>query len=623
MTFLGFISLLQIIILPGLIFTAVFPVRGRLTRIIFSFALSLIFNYQLVWLLTLLHLYTRTAVWVVLVLEIGFFVFYYIKKSRSVIFIKEPVRNDPDNSNSFLQLTASTQRILKFVSAGTGMLIIFGFLFKIREENPGIFDSWDDVVSWNHWASEWYAGDLPRYTYHYPQLLPANWSLSYQFLGTDDIQIFAKSIMGLFGLGILFIFWDLYKKSKSLYFLLALTISGFIIQRTVGAYLGKGYADIPVAFFGLCVFYVSYLAINGYLSVPMGLIMSTLMLSGAMLTKQAGFFMIALFLTGVYFLLKKSVEPVKKKWWLMGASIGILLLSVAPWYIYKQVQINRGKERSEITYVTKDIYAGKTKIQRMMDASEHFSNKVVDFEFLKFFSDPGKKSFIESISIFVFLLMLLSLFSFYGRMCTLLVVLPYYIIWACFFSYDLRNISLLLPFLGLSISIGLVVCIKYVSGFIIYLQHTNRLTLAGGILTLLLVVGLSLNYGKASLLNYEFGKARTVLGDSTLNNKLYELKDSNQIRGKIVSGFALIKYLPLFKQHVQDFTFTKEHLDSLKNMAVQNETDHQIQYLIFNDAAPVEIMDFIHQKEQEGAWKFIFRSDAGWHIEEILNQKNK
>ena len=55
--------------------------------------------------------------------------------------------------------------------------------------------------------------------------------------------------MVLFGFGILFIFWDLYAKSKSVYFLMALTISGFLIQKIVGPYLGKGYVDIPVAFF--------------------------------------------------------------------------------------------------------------------------------------------------------------------------------------------------------------------------------------------------------------------------------------------------------------------------------------------------------------------------------------
>ena len=621
MTLLGFISIIQIILLPGLIFTTVFPIQGTLTRIILSFGLSLIFNYQVVLLLTTLNVYTRASVLVVFVLEISLFLFFYLRKFRPTSFMNEPVWIDPDKSNHLLQLNQSTLRILKYVFFGTGMLTFFGFMFKILEENPGIFDSWDDVVSWNQWASEWYAGHLPRFTYNYPQLLPANWSFSYQFLGTDDIQIFAKSIMGLFGLGILLIFWDLYAKSKSIYFLLALTISGFIIKGTVGAYLSKGYADIPVAFYSLCVFYVFFLTINGYLSISVGLILSTLMLSGAMLTKQAGFFMIALFLSGVFVLLKKSIDPIKKKWLLIGISIGILLMSVGPWYLYKQIQISHGMERSEISYVTKDIYAGKSKSQRFVDAGTHFSNQVIDFKFIKFFNDSSKKVWVESISFIAFLLVILSLLSFYGRMCTLLVVLPYYLVWACFFSYDLRNISLLLPFLGLSISIGLVVCIKYASGFLTYLKHTNRITITMVILVILIIGGVSFKYGKTHLLNQEFEKARTLLGDSTLNNKLYELNDSNQIRRNILSCFALVKYLPLIKQHVKDFKFAKENLDSLKKMVSQNETDHQIQYLIFNDVAPVEIMDFIHQNEQLGAMKPIFRSDAGWHIEEILNEK--
>ncbi len=72
---------------------------------------------------------------------------------------------------------------------------------------------------------------------------------------------------------------------------MALTISGFLIQKIVGPYLGKGYVDIPVAFFSLAVFYVFYLGLNGYMSVNRSMMILAIVLSGAVLTKQSGIFM--------------------------------------------------------------------------------------------------------------------------------------------------------------------------------------------------------------------------------------------------------------------------------------------------------------------------------------------
>jgi hypothetical protein len=64
--------------------------------------------------------------------------------------------------------------------------------------------------------------------------------------------------------------------------------------------------------------------------------------------------------------------------------------------------------------------------------------------------------------------------------------------------------------------------------------------------------------------------------------------------------------------------FEKENLDSLKTIYLKNRVDHKIEYFIFNENAPFEILDFVNQKEKEGELKLYFRSDAGWHMEEIL-----
>src|ERR1700680_4474886 len=103
MTFLGILSLLQITLLPGLIFTQTFPVGKPLTKIILSFSLSLIINYQLVFLLTIFSLYTRTSVLIIFISEIIYLFFVYTKKN-----LKAPLKDlslfGPDTENGLLAL---------------------------------------------------------------------------------------------------------------------------------------------------------------------------------------------------------------------------------------------------------------------------------------------------------------------------------------------------------------------------------------------------------------------------------------------------------------------------------------------------------------------------------------
>lgn len=618
MALLGVLSFLQITLLPGLIFTEIYPVGRLLTRMILSFSISLVFNYQCVLLLTVLGLYNRPGVLILFVIEILLLFFIYAKRIRHRTQSQVLSARDPDSG--LLVLEDSPTRIIKHIFFGTGILIFLVYLLKTWAENPGIFDSWDDVLSWNRWASDWYSGRPPLKTYHYPQLLPANWSISYQFLGTDEIQFFAKFVMVFFGFGILFIFWDLYSKSKSVFFLLALTISGFLIQKIVGSYFGKGYADIPVAFFSLSVFYIFYLGLNGYMTVNLSLVVLGIVLSGAILTKQAGIFMTFSFFVMSWYLLKRTNYSNKRKWIHFALASLICLLSAAPWYIYKQVQIHKGVENSEVSWVTKDIYAGKSKSQRTIDASSHFLNKISDFDVFSF-ADHNSGILQNSISIFFLLLAFLSVFSLYGRIALILIVIPYYLLWACFFSYDLRNVTLLLPFLGLSIAIGTVLFLKYVLRWMSKL-HPPKINMRNGLLLMAFLIlaglGISLKYDKQYLLQKETEQARLLLNDTALNTRLYDLYYSKQLKGKILSGYEFLNYLPGVKQYYIGFHFEKENLDSLKTIYLKNGKDRKIDYFIFHDNAPLGIQDFISQKEKEGGLKLYFRSDAGWHMEEIL-----
>jgi len=86
-----------------------------------------------------------------------------------------------------------------------------------------------------------------------------------------------------------------------------------------------------------------------------------------------------------------------------------------------------------------------------------------------------------------------------------------------------------------------------------------------------------------------------LIGDSTLNSRLYGLYDSNKLQGNILSGYEFLKFLPGIKQFYTGFKYDKENLDTLKIIYRENRIDHKIKYFVFHENASPEIRDFINQ----------------------------
>ena len=150
-----------------------------------------------------------------------------------------------------------------------------------------------------------------------------------------------------------------------------------------------------------------------------------------------------------------------------------------------------------------------------------FQKKSCDFDFFNDFSDHKAVVIQYSVFVFFLLLALLSVFSFYGRMALILVVIPYYLLWAFFFSYDLRNVTLLLPFLGLSMAIGTIVLLKYVFRWIPTIASAKNKYMVWNIThgSSWYLQVISVKYDKQYLLQKEAEQARLLMGDSTLNTK--------------------------------------------------------------------------------------------------------
>ena len=92
-----------------------------------------------------------------------------------------------------------------------------------------VFNVWDTIFSWNRWAVDWSYNQFPALTYEYPQILPANWSLSYVIMQNKEVQAFTKAIMSLFSLFTILLFFDLARIKKNLVYLLGAILYGVIL----------------------------------------------------------------------------------------------------------------------------------------------------------------------------------------------------------------------------------------------------------------------------------------------------------------------------------------------------------------------------------------------------------
>ncbi len=141
------------------------------------------------------------------------------------------------------------------------VLVIGGFALSGIAQVGQIFQQWDAVVSWNRWAVDWAANRLPYATSFYPQLLPTNLSLSYVFMQSSEVWIFAKAFQFLFCLLLLLAMLDLARIEGKFGYVPGVVITyGLLVALLRFRMLSSGYADVPLAFFALASVYVLMLA---------------------------------------------------------------------------------------------------------------------------------------------------------------------------------------------------------------------------------------------------------------------------------------------------------------------------------------------------------------------------
>ncbi len=563
MFILGLLSFFQMAFIPGYLFLQLikFEVKGKIQTIVYSFSLSVLLNYLMVYLLTALKLYTPFTLYIILLVE-GVLLFYLFEFKRPLFQISYEKSKDSLKSHFLNRPVYSFFFLLS--------LVIFYIYFSYFFSSIGsIFRTWDPVVSWNRWAVDWSGNHFPLHTWHYPQLIPANWSMTYVIMKNSTVQFFAKPLMALFPIMTLLLFFDLAIKKRDFTYLVGLFLYGNILLHYYRrAVIISGHVDIAVSFFAFLTLYTIFVGKKENKFSVKAIFLVNVFAAAAAVTKQAGIFIFILVISwDIYILYRHSVQLPRKKRIPVFLMLLLMNFLIVSGYLVKEVQISKGKDRSEVAFVTKRIHRGRTVLQRL----EKSLGLLI------------KKSAAERAFFFLCLFLLIfSLFQKKSRLVSMVIVSPFFLIWGIYYGYGLTNFTLAFPFIAYSSAFGFGLIWDKVKGFLLLIANREKfnekiLYFSIFILVVMLPFLLSLTiFSQSKLVEYqEKAKAAERSANSIQSSKTSTYKLLNFLSVKVkIPGFKKFKvWYPLKKNQEKispflvtftmqgkfKFDFTKDH----------------------------------------------------------------
>lgn len=630
MVILGFLSIFQVAFLPGLIVTLFLRIRTMLQRILLAFAFSLLINHFLVVVLVLLGIFTQPVVWAIFLTEL--LALFFILRYQRITIPHKITWSIPGISYKEIP-TRSFWSVFVLLLVGLFSAIsLWVVISKVLSVTPGVFNLWDDFTSFNRWALDWYSGIFPLDTNYYPQLIPAVWSMAYKFVGNSDIQFFAKGIMGLFPIFLLLIFVDLFYRLRRLSFLAGLIFTTILMMAFAWMYIGSGYVDFPVAFFAFMAYYVLIPDLIEKKFDAVNLILASILVASAVLTKQAGFYMLiplliwgGILLHGQKFALKNIL-----KW--LAISIVTFLIVVSPWYAYKAWQVSIGQDSSNVTSVQRalirqsgDISTGERLYQSTKRVALQLTGQTLQSLHIALPISNGQIAISPVVIILMVLVWLIFLLFAWGsliaRYALLLVGIPFYIIWGAKYSYDYRNLVLVFPFFGMVAGFGFVNVLRRLSGILgsnlrevrhkaeHITEGIRTITLRPQfIVVVVIIIGLAvLLYGQFKYPSEELycmhnQKMRSV-GMQWINEPLYNYYNTHGFTGKVRTMYLPMAYLPELKEYTIAVPDTLT-LSALKEF----EQDPSIHYVLWwGGTLESDALEFMRVKVEEEEYKLIFQ----------------
>jgi hypothetical protein len=425
MLWLGLLSIVQVAFLPGYLALR----AARLTEtprrtLVLSFALSLVINHFLVLGLVLAGCYRPGVIYAVFAAELALFVW--------------TARRWPGLKLAEV-LPAPRWQGPRSLLSGAACLLMAGLAAQAIYHAGDIFHEWDAVVSWNRWAIDWAANRLPRNTAEYPQLLPCNLSLSYVFIQDSSIWFFAKGWLFLFYVLLLLAMFDLGCGAEGAGHLLGLFITYALLVAVLRfRFLSSGYADMPVAFMGYAGVYALLLARGTAEAGRQAkyVLLGAVLCAGAALTKQAGLLVAAVYPLLAWLLVYRGRAKETVPTRLLLPAVVVVAL-VAPWYVYKQIAFQQHADGALAGYLIYNMHAGRGLAERLWHAGSLLRGAI---------PLPAAAAAL--------LALVAALRDPVQRWLLALVVLPFALVWAGGFSYELRNLALAVPLAGMAAGVG-------------------------------------------------------------------------------------------------------------------------------------------------------------------------
>lgn len=614
MFILGVISFFQVIFIPGFIlvkYLNLVPANGSqnkgadiLRTLVYAFAFSLLINYMLVFTGTLLGIYTPLYLYIILALEFLLLGFYWYCESGPEAGGID-LNGWVNGFREFIDGNSIVFNLLFFLSLAVILLYVFYFFYFLGS----VFMHWDPVASWNRFALDWAGNKLPDQSWRYPQLIPANWSVSYVIMQTTGVEAFAKATMPLFSMATLLLFMELALRRRCSVYLVGLTAYGLLLSYLYNpSVIVSGYVDIAVSFFAFLAFHAVYGLKHdvGKRKLLRALTLAVIFASTAAITKQAGLFIllvILVFSSLAFSSLSRFKSRFKARARLPAKTIFktvlffLLIVSVitVSWYGLKEIQISKGLDRSMIQKV-QDVHKQKDPSKRFGQAMD----ELLTHRHVK----------LKPLILLFLLFVLLGLFRRESWWSTLFIAIPFTLIWGFFFSYDLRNLSLAVPFMAFSGAFG-IAFIKVKSGALLSRLKAKRpIRLPVKYILLFVVLLLAvLNFAildHDTLLRHQ-RKQMTISGEPDVNRRLYHYHEKNGITGNIATNYLYLRRLPGLMRF---FYHGPARISPGFMDMLESEQGRHIHFLLMPLIlkSEKEVHRRSRRKLASGQWKIIFRS---------------
>jgi hypothetical protein len=564
----GLLAIVQMAFLPG--FLLVYGLRlcrGPVRVITCSFCLSGLLNFFLVFFCLLLGIYTAVTLYVVLVIELSLLI--HLLRGRGVFrpLVEGSSECDETDSSAVaepgMNATAwNPSRLISHPQLLCGIVALAVIAFSCSEVFLRLGDTFrldDTLNSWNRWAMEMAENGWPVRTLTYPQLVPANYSITYVLTGDTMMWPFAKVWISCFFSVLLLSVYQLFRDQGRWEIALAVPFAAWLFYRVMAPpFVYGGIVDIALATFAFQTVAALLRAKpqQDDAACRRELLLSALFAVACALTKQGGIFVLLIYPLLAWTLAGMGTEQRRRQMIrrFLLLAVPAMLLVVVPWYVVDAIRLT-AEPVSPLAVQVGDLHQGRDVGERLWHAMSLLA---------------GKTSWWVVGTMCA--LMTLSLAARRYRVIPLLVVIPYFLCWGIGFSYDHRNAAMLLPLLALTSAIGVGVIwagLERAAQVIPWLTPARVRFGAALLLGLVGLVALNIKYDEQQLTARHHRMLLNESGIPPLNLEVLNYLRETRYGGQILTTYKSMQWVPQLQKRWYPVRFSRistleTYLDHLK-----------------------------------------------------------